>query len=167
MPAPGAPQSSKVEAPVATSTGKSGRPKAPLLPDSAKTGGVKVLAATRVLNPQDFVRVQALPGVAQKEGKVLARSRTIYRSSEPSRKQVFWENYHRRQKQFTQGHFTPMGKPYRELGEILYTDPKKLTLYSLGQLVQVGTTFLFVFKIKNQGGFSPKCFAYPYFLGEE
>ncbi|XP_071880390.1 coiled-coil domain-containing protein 60 isoform X1 [Anas platyrhynchos] len=136
MPAPAAPQSSKVEAPVATSTAKSGRPKAPLLPDSAKTGGVKVLAATRVLNPQDFVRVQALPGIAQKEGKVLARSRTIYRSSEPSRKQVFWENYHRRQKQFTQGHFTPMGKPYRELGEILYTDPKKLTLYSLGQLVQ-------------------------------
>lgn len=161
-----APQSSKVEAPVATSTGKSGRPKA-LLPDSAKTGGVKVMAATRVLNPQDFVRVQALPGVAQKEGKVLARSRTIYRSSEPSRKQVFWENYHRRQKQSTQGHFTPLGQPYRELGEILYTDPKKLTLYSLGQLIQVGTTFLFVFKIKNQGGFSPKCFAYPYFLGEE
>ncbi|XP_035196297.1 LOW QUALITY PROTEIN: coiled-coil domain-containing protein 60 [Oxyura jamaicensis] len=136
MPAPATPQSSKVEAPVATSTGKSSRPKAPLLLDSAKTTGVKVLAATRVLNPQDFVHVQALPGIAQKEGKVLARSRTIYRSSEPPRKQVFWENYHRRQKQFTQGHFTPMGKPYQELGEILYTDPKKLTLYSLGQLTQ-------------------------------
>ncbi|XP_035412676.1 coiled-coil domain-containing protein 60 isoform X2 [Cygnus atratus] len=136
MPAPDTPQSSKVEAPVATSTGKSSRPKAPLLPDSTKTSRVKVLAATKVSNPQDFVHIQALPGVAQKEGRVLARSRRIYRSSEPSRKQVFWENYHRRQEQFTQGHVTPTGKPYQELGEILYTDPKKLTLYSLGQLTQ-------------------------------
>ncbi|XP_066835021.1 coiled-coil domain-containing protein 60 isoform X2 [Anser cygnoides] len=85
---------------------------------------------------QDFVHIQALPGVAQKEGKVLARSRRIYRSSEPSRKQVFWENYHRRQEQFMQGHFTPVGEPYWEIGEILYTDPKKLTLCSLGQLTQ-------------------------------
>ncbi|XP_066835024.1 coiled-coil domain-containing protein 60 isoform X5 [Anser cygnoides] len=136
MPAPATPQSSKVEAPVATSTGKSSGPKAPLLPDSTKTSRVEVLAATKVSNPQDFVHIQALPGVAQKEGKVLARSRRIYRSSEPSRKQVFWENYHRRQEQFMQGHFTPVGEPYWEIGEILYTDPKKLTLCSLGQLTQ-------------------------------
>ncbi|KAM6193441.1 coiled-coil domain-containing protein 60 [Sarcoramphus papa] len=129
-------RSSRLKAPVVQNAPKSSRLKAPVVPDPHKNSRIKVLAATKVLNPRDFVCIQALPGFAQKEGKVLARSRTIYRSSEPPREQVFWENYHRRQKQFTQGHFTPTGKPYRELGEILYTDPKKLTLYSLGQLAQ-------------------------------
>lgn len=138
---PDASKKHRVEAPVVADVGGS-RPKAPVVPDPPKNSRIKALAATEMLNPRDFVCVQALPGFAQKEGKVLARSRTIYRSSEPPREQVFWENYHRRQKQFTQGHFTPTGKPYRELGEILYTDPKKLTLYSLGQLAQVGLTFL-------------------------
>ncbi|XP_076209490.1 coiled-coil domain-containing protein 60 [Aptenodytes patagonicus] len=136
MPVPDASKNRRVEAPVVANAGRSSRLKAPVIPDPPKNSRIKVLAATKVLNPRDFVCIQALPGFAQKEGKVLARSRTIYRSSEPPREQVFWENYHRRQKQFTQGHFTPTGKPYRELGEILYTDPKKLTLYSLGQLAQ-------------------------------
>ncbi|XP_068767581.1 coiled-coil domain-containing protein 60 isoform X2 [Struthio camelus] len=107
-----------------------------LMSDASKTSRVKVPAASRVLNPRDFVRIQSLPVLDQKEGKVLARTQTIYKSSEPSREQVFWDNYHRRQKQLTQGHFTTSGKPYQELGEILYTDPKKLTLHSLGQLAQ-------------------------------
>ncbi|KAM6297915.1 coiled-coil domain-containing protein 60 [Aegotheles albertisi] len=136
MPVPGAAKAPRAEAPVAASAHKSRRLKAPVVPESPQNSRIKALAATKVLNPRDFVSVQALPGSAQKEGKVLARSRTVYRSSEPPREQVFWENYHRRQKQGTQGHFTPTGKPYRELGEILYTDPKKLTLYSLGQLAQ-------------------------------
>nr|XP_009913704.1 PREDICTED: coiled-coil domain-containing protein 60 [Haliaeetus albicilla] len=149
MPVPDASKKHRVEAPVVANVGgsrhkapvvanapKSSRLKAPVIPDPPKNSRIKVLAATKMLNPRDFVCIQALPGFAQKEGKVLARSRTIYRSSEPPREHVFWENYHRRQKQFTQGHFTPTGKPYRELGEILYTDPKKLTLYSLGQLAQ-------------------------------
>ncbi|XP_054700421.1 coiled-coil domain-containing protein 60 isoform X3 [Grus americana] len=133
---PNAPKSSRLKAPVIPNTPKSSSLKAPVAPDTPKNSRIKVLAATKVLNPRDFVCIQALPGCGQKEGKVLARGRTIYRSSEPSREQVFWENYHRRQKQFTQGLFTPPGKPYRELGEILYIDPKKLTLYSLGQLAQ-------------------------------
>ncbi|KAM6241807.1 coiled-coil domain-containing protein 60 [Spheniscus humboldti] len=136
MPVPDASKNRRVEAPVVANAGRSSRLKAPVIPDPPKNSRIKVLAATKVLNPRDFVCIQALPGFAQKEGKVLARSRTIYRSSEPPREQVFWENYHRRQKQFTQGHFSPPGKPYQELGEILYTDPKKLTLYSLGQLAQ-------------------------------
>ncbi|XP_074897910.1 coiled-coil domain-containing protein 60 [Buteo buteo] len=149
MPVPDASKKHRVEAPVVANVGgsrhktpvvanapKSSRLKAPVVPDPPKNSRIKALAATKMLNPREFVCIQALPGFAQKEGKVLARSRTIYRSSEPPREQVFWENYHRRQKQFTQGLFTPTGKPYRELGEILYTDPKKLTLYSLGQLAQ-------------------------------
>ncbi|KAM9281823.1 coiled-coil domain-containing protein 60 [Morus bassanus] len=136
MPVLDAPKNRRVEAPVVANAGRCSRLKAPVVPDPLKNGRIKVLAATKVLNPRDFVCIQPLPGFAQKEGKVLARSRTIYKSSEPPREQVFWENYYRRQKQFTQGYFTPTGKPYQELGEILYTDPKKLTLYSLGQLVQ-------------------------------
>ncbi|XP_075290585.1 coiled-coil domain-containing protein 60 isoform X2 [Opisthocomus hoazin] len=138
------------EKPAAANKGGSSRPEArgapkilkslrfeiPVAPNLSRSNRNKVLAATEVLNPRDFVCIQALPGFAQKEGKVLARSRTVYRSSEPPREQVFWENYYRRQKQFTQGHFTPAGKPYQELGEILYTDPKELTLHSLGQLAQ-------------------------------
>ncbi|XP_074868814.1 coiled-coil domain-containing protein 60 isoform X2 [Carettochelys insculpta] len=50
---------------------------------------------------------------------------------------MFWETYHRRHKQLTQhGYRTPSWKPYQELGEILYLEPKKLTLHFLGQLPQ-------------------------------
>ncbi|XP_030316404.1 coiled-coil domain-containing protein 60 [Calypte anna] len=130
----GASQNCKSKAPGLSNARKSPKLKTPVVLEPPKNR-LKVLAATKVLNPRDFVCIQALPGVA-KEGKVLARSRTVYRTSEPSREQVFWENYHRRQKQFTQGHFTPSGKPYRELGDIAFIEPKKLTLYSLGQLAQ-------------------------------
>ncbi|XP_026715846.1 coiled-coil domain-containing protein 60 isoform X2 [Athene cunicularia] len=127
----------RVEAPAVANAGRGSKLKAPVAPGPPKKNSrTTVLAATKVLNPQDFVCIQALPGFSQKEGKVMARSRTIYKSSELPREQVFWESYYRRQKQFTQGHFTPLGKPYQELGEVLYTDPKKLTLYSLGQLAQ-------------------------------
>ncbi|XP_074776819.1 coiled-coil domain-containing protein 60 isoform X3 [Athene noctua] len=138
MPVLDAPKHRRVEAPAVANAGRGSKLEAPVAPGPPKKNSrTTVLAATKVLNPQDFVCIQALPGFAQKEGKVVARSRTIYKSSEPPREQVFWESYYRRQKQFTQGHFTPLGKPYQELGEILYTDPKKLTLYSLGQLAQL------------------------------
>ncbi|XP_030903779.2 coiled-coil domain-containing protein 60 [Melopsittacus undulatus] len=114
----------------------SSRLKAPAGPEPPKDTRVRVLAAPNVLNPKEFVRIEALPGFDQREGKVLARSKTIYKSSEPPREQVFWENYHRRLKQFDKGLFTPLGKPYRELGDIAYTDPKQLTLYALGQLTE-------------------------------
>ncbi|XP_057267334.1 coiled-coil domain-containing protein 60 [Pezoporus wallicus] len=132
------PQNCGVEAPMAADTGRSSssKLKAPVGPEPPKDTRVRVLAAPNVLNPKDFVRIEALPGFDQREGKVLARSKTIYKSSEPSREQVFWENYHRRLKQFDKGLFTPLGKPYLELGEIPYTDPKQLTLYALGQLTE-------------------------------
>ncbi|KAM4649431.1 coiled-coil domain-containing protein 60 [Amazona ochrocephala] len=131
------PKNCRVEAPVAAVAGRSSssRLKAPVGPEPPRNTRVRVLAAPNVLNPKEFVRIEALPGCDQKEGKVLARSKTVYKSSEP-REQVFWENYHRRLKQFDKGLFTPLGKPYLELGEIPYTDPKQLTLYALGQLTE-------------------------------
>ncbi|XP_053938835.1 coiled-coil domain-containing protein 60 isoform X2 [Cuculus canorus] len=135
MPVPDAPETCRVEAPVGAQAGRSSRPRAPAVPDPHRNKKVHV-PVTEVLNPRDFVCIQALPDLAQKAGKVLVRGRTIYRSSEPTGEQVFWENYRRRQKQLTEGYFTPPGKPYVELGEILYIEPKKLTLYSLGQLTQ-------------------------------
>ncbi|XP_061226909.1 coiled-coil domain-containing protein 60 [Neopsephotus bourkii] len=127
---------------MAVDTGRSSRLKAPAGQEPPKDTRVRVLAAPNVLNPKEFVRIEALPGFDQREGKVLARSKTIYKSSEPPREQVFWENYHRRLKQSDKGLFTPLGKPYLELGEIAYTDPKQLTLYALGQLTEesVGKT---------------------------
>ncbi|KAM6403771.1 coiled-coil domain-containing protein 60 [Rhynochetos jubatus] len=104
--------------------------------DLWKNSVTKVLATPQALDPRTSVCVEALPGVAQKEGKVLARSRTVYKSSVPTREQVFWEQYHRRQKQFTQGYLTPLRKPYQEFGEIVYIDAKNLTIYALGQLAQ-------------------------------
>ncbi|XP_064024291.1 coiled-coil domain-containing protein 60 isoform X2 [Pogoniulus pusillus] len=136
MPALEAPKPSRAESPVIANAGRSRKLKAPVASDPPKASRMKLQAATKVLNPRRFVRVQALPDSAQKGGKVLARTRTLYRSSGPPREQVFWEDYSRRQKQLAQGHFTAAGKPYQELGEILYTDPKKLTLYALGQLAE-------------------------------
>ncbi|KAM9526412.1 coiled-coil domain-containing protein 60 [Guaruba guarouba] len=132
------PKNGRIEAPVAADAGRSSRNRleAPAGPEPPKNTRVRVLAAPNVLNPKEFVRIEALPGCDQKEGKVLARSKTVYKSSEPPREQVFWENYHRRLKQFDKGLFTPLGKPYLELGEIPYTDPKQLTLYALGQLTE-------------------------------
>ncbi|XP_010003176.1 PREDICTED: coiled-coil domain-containing protein 60 [Chaetura pelagica] len=150
MSLPGASKNHKVEAPVAANAATSSKLKSPVEPDSpqkskaktpvasdpSKTSRLKTLAATEVLNPRDFVSIQALVGFPHNEGRVLARSSTVFKSSEPSRDQVFWENYRRRQKQFTQGHFTPAGKPYRDIGQMVYIDPKEFTLYSLGQLAQ-------------------------------
>lgn len=154
MPAPGVSEKRSVEAPVVPNAHKSRRIKTPVVPEPSENNKIKMLAAPKVLDPRDFVRLEALPGFPQKEGKVLARSRTIYRSSEPPKEQVFWENYHRRQKQLTQGFFTPPGKPYQELGEIPYLDPKKLTLYSLGQLAQVGLALLVLLSTEQQGSFA-------------
>ncbi|KAM6340304.1 coiled-coil domain-containing protein 60 [Alca torda] len=132
----GARRKSRLKALVVPKPHKSSRLKAPVVPDPPKNSRTRVLAATEALNPPDFVGVQALPGFPQKEERVLARSRTIYRSSEPPREQMFWENYHRRQKQITQGHFSPTWEPYQELRDVLYMDLKKLNLYALGRLAQ-------------------------------
>ncbi|KYO31724.1 coiled-coil domain-containing protein 60 isoform X2 [Alligator mississippiensis] len=92
---------------------------------------------TKTLDPRYFVLIKPLPNPTQKGVKVRARSSTAYRRWEPRREDVFWENYHRRHQQLTrQGYWTPSWKPYQELGEMLYLEPKKLTLYYLGQLPQ-------------------------------
>ncbi|OXB55950.1 hypothetical protein ASZ78_003894 [Callipepla squamata] len=131
MLAPGVPDVSRDEAPVAANT----QPRAAMLPETPKDCRTVMPAATKALNLSDFMRVQALPAPAEREGKVLARSWEIYRSSGPPREQVFWEQCCRRERQRTQGLFTLPGKPYQEQGE-LCTDPKKLTLRTLGQLAQ-------------------------------
>ncbi|XP_021268421.1 coiled-coil domain-containing protein 60 isoform X2 [Numida meleagris] len=133
MPAPGVPKVSRAQVSVSAST----QLRAAVLPESPKDGGTMVPTAAKMLNPRDFVRIQALPASAEREGKVLARSWALYRSSGLPREQVYWENWHRRERQRSRGLFTPIGKPYRELGELLCADPKELTLLSLGQLAQV------------------------------
>ncbi|XP_019362317.1 PREDICTED: coiled-coil domain-containing protein 60 isoform X3 [Gavialis gangeticus] len=94
----------------------------------------------KTLDPRYFVLIKPLPSPTQKGVKVRARSSTVYRRWEPKQEDVFWENYHRRHQQLTrQGYWTPSWKPYQELGEMLYLEPKKLTLYYLGQLPQEPT----------------------------
>uniref|UniRef100_A0A7M4EFJ8 Coiled-coil domain containing 60 n=1 Tax=Crocodylus porosus TaxID=8502 RepID=A0A7M4EFJ8_CROPO len=95
---------------------------------------------TKTLDPRYFVLIKPLPSPTQKGVKVRARSSTVYQRWEPRQEDVFWENYHRRHQQLTrQGYWTPNWKPYQELGEMLYLEPKKLTLYYLGQLPQEPT----------------------------
>uniref|UniRef100_A0A8C8VQU0 Coiled-coil domain containing 60 n=1 Tax=Pelusios castaneus TaxID=367368 RepID=A0A8C8VQU0_9SAUR len=98
---------------------------------------IRMPGNTKTLDPRYFVLIRPLPIPTQKGAKVQARSSTIYNCWESTREQVFWENYRRRHKQLTQhGYWTPSWKPYQELGEILYLEPKKLTLHYLGQLPQ-------------------------------
>lgn len=154
MPAPGVPKISRAEAPAAANT----ELRAAALPEPPKDGGTKVPTACKALNPRDFVRVQPLPALAEREGKVLARSWALYRSSGPPSEQVCWEKWHRRERQRTQGLFTPRGKPYQELGELLCADPKQLTLRSLGQLAQVEPAFCSSLhrKQRNKNFLSPR-----------
>ncbi|CAM4671624.1 unnamed protein product [Caretta caretta] len=98
---------------------------------------VRMPGSAKTLDPRYFVLIRPLPIPTQKGAKVQARSSTIYNCWESTREQVFWENYHRRHQQLTQhGYWTPSWKPYQELGEILYLEPKKLTLHYLGQMPQ-------------------------------
>nr|XP_008170273.1 coiled-coil domain-containing protein 60 isoform X2 [Chrysemys picta bellii] len=98
---------------------------------------IRMPGNTKTLDPRYFVLIRPLPIPTQKGAKVQARSSTVYNCWESTREQMFWENYHRRHKQLTQhGYWTPSWKPYQELGEILYLEPKKLTLHYLGQMPQ-------------------------------
>ncbi|XP_053862907.1 coiled-coil domain-containing protein 60 isoform X2 [Malaclemys terrapin pileata] len=98
---------------------------------------IRMPGNTKTLDPRYFVLIRPLPIPTQKGVKVQARSSTVYNCWESTREQMFWENYHRRHKQLTQhGYWTPSWKPYQELGEILYLEPKKLTLHYLGQMPQ-------------------------------
>ncbi|XP_070619211.1 coiled-coil domain-containing protein 60 [Erythrolamprus reginae] len=87
------------------------------------------------IDPRYFVIIRPLPIPPQKGLKIQTRSRTIYNCWDVPREQVFLESYHRRAKQLSQqGYFTPCWKPYQDFGDPLYLDPRKLTLYGLGQL---------------------------------
>ncbi|KAJ6659122.1 hypothetical protein lerEdw1_019425 [Lerista edwardsae] len=86
-------------------------------------------------DPRCFVVIRPLPIPTQQGLKVQARSSTIYNCWDYTREQVFLENYRRRIKQLThQGYFTPNWKPYQDFADPLYLEPKKVTLYGLGQL---------------------------------
>lgn len=86
-------------------------------------------------DPRYFVLIRPLPIPTQQGLKVQARSSTIYNCWDYSREQVFLENYRRRIKQLThQGYFTPNWKPYQDFADPLYLEPRKVTLYGLGQL---------------------------------
>ncbi|KAM6422780.1 coiled-coil domain-containing protein 60 [Liasis olivaceus] len=87
------------------------------------------------IDPRYFVLIRPLPIPPQKGLKIQARSKTVYNCWDVPREQVFRENYNRRAKQLSQqGYFTPCWKPYQDFGDPLYLDPRKLTLYGLGQL---------------------------------
>ncbi|XP_042193462.1 coiled-coil domain-containing protein 60 isoform X1 [Callorhinchus milii] len=95
----------------------------------------------RGLDPRSFVIIQPLPSPPLGGLKIQARSLTselgVYNPCEPSREQIFRENYRRRQRQLSQqGYRSVSWKPYQEIGAPLYLETKKLILHSLGQLDQ-------------------------------
>uniref|UniRef100_UPI00398EADA8 coiled-coil domain-containing protein 60-like n=1 Tax=Pristiophorus japonicus TaxID=55135 RepID=UPI00398EADA8 len=91
----------------------------------------------KVLDPRSFVMITPLPFPSSKGLKVKARSLTVYSPCEPSREQVFRENYHRRQNQLSQqGYRSVSWKPYQAIGQPLHLEPRQLILHSLGQLDQ-------------------------------
>ncbi|XP_067911686.1 coiled-coil domain-containing protein 60-like isoform X2 [Heterodontus francisci] len=91
----------------------------------------------KVLEPRSFVMIKPLPFPPSKGLKVKARSLTVYSPCEPSRQQVFRENYCRRQNQLSQqGYRSVSWKPYQAVGQPLHLEPRQLILHSLGQLDQ-------------------------------
>ncbi|XP_048467408.1 coiled-coil domain-containing protein 60 isoform X2 [Rhincodon typus] len=95
-------------------------------------------ASSKGLEPRSFVMIKPLPLPPSKGLKVKARSLTVYSPSEPSRQQVFHENYRRRQDQLSrQGYRSVSWKPYQAIGQPLYLEPRQLVLHSLGQLDQI------------------------------
>ncbi|XP_072921547.1 coiled-coil domain-containing protein 60-like [Hemitrygon akajei] len=94
-------------------------------------------AGCKVLDPRSFVAIKPLPFSPAKGLKVQARSLTVYRPCEPSREQLFRENYRRRQKQLSQqGYRSVIWKPYQAIGQPLHLGQRGLILHSLGQLDQ-------------------------------
>ncbi|XP_038647319.1 coiled-coil domain-containing protein 60-like isoform X2 [Scyliorhinus canicula] len=92
---------------------------------------------SKVLEPRNFVVIKPLPFPPSKGLKVKARSLTVYSPCEPSRQQIFRENYRRRQDQLNQqGYRSVCWKPYQAIGQPLHLEPRQLILHSLGQLDQ-------------------------------
>ncbi|KAJ7993657.1 hypothetical protein DPEC_G00256920 [Dallia pectoralis] len=69
--------------------------------------------------------------------KLLSRSSTVWTPCQPTRDQVFWDNYYRRQHQLSrQGFRSAPWRPYEEVGPPIYLEPKKCMLESLGPPVE-------------------------------
>ncbi|XP_066545816.1 coiled-coil domain-containing protein 60 isoform X2 [Amia ocellicauda] len=91
--------------------------------------------ASKALDPRNFVLIKPLPIAPPVGEKLQARSATVFSSREPSREQVFRDNYQRRLRQLSrQGYRAASWRPYEEVGEPLYLEAEKLILTSLGQL---------------------------------
>ncbi|XP_028680376.2 coiled-coil domain-containing protein 60-like [Erpetoichthys calabaricus] len=89
-------------------------------------------------DPRTFVLLKPLPIGSPKGQKLQARSTSVYSALEPSREQVFKDNYQRRQDQLSrQGYWAPNWRPYQGLGDPLHLEPRQLILRSLGQDDQV------------------------------
>lgn len=87
-------------------------------------------------DPREFVTIKPLPCSRTSGEKLQARSKTAYVTCRD--RQVFWENFSRRQRQLSrQGYRAATWRPYEEVGEPLHLEPKKLILSSLGQLDEV------------------------------
>ncbi|XP_062308045.1 coiled-coil domain-containing protein 60-like [Osmerus eperlanus] len=91
-----------------------------------------------VLDPRQFVIIKPLPIAKPSGNKLQASNCTVYSTCHPTREQVFWGNYRRRQRQLTrQGYRAAAWKPYEEVGQPLYLEPKRLVLETLGQQEEV------------------------------
>ncbi|XP_021462285.2 coiled-coil domain-containing protein 60 isoform X2 [Oncorhynchus mykiss] len=89
------------------------------------------------LDPRHFVIIKPLPILKPSGEMRQARSRTVWSACQPTREQVFWDNYHRRQWQLSrQGYRAAPWRPYEEVGQPLYLETKRLILESLGQPVE-------------------------------
>ncbi|XP_041755862.1 coiled-coil domain-containing protein 60-like [Coregonus clupeaformis] len=89
------------------------------------------------LDPRHFVIIKPLPIPKPSGEKLQARSSTVWSACQPTREQVFWDNYHRRQRQLSrQGYRAAPWRPYEEVGQPLYLETKRLILESLGQPVE-------------------------------
>ncbi|XP_019907767.3 coiled-coil domain-containing protein 60 isoform X2 [Esox lucius] len=89
------------------------------------------------LDPRQFVIIKPLSILKPSGEKILARSSTVWAACHPTREQVFWDNYYRRQRQLSrQGYRAAPWRPYEEVGQPLYLEPKRLVLESLGQPVE-------------------------------
>ncbi|XP_065897856.1 coiled-coil domain-containing protein 60-like isoform X2 [Dysidea avara] len=79
-----------------------------------------------------FLKYEPVPASPQQGGHIKARSELNYDTHEPERKEVFQENFKRRNAHLQAGFHGPCEKSYREVGEVVLNN-KKLFQEALGQ----------------------------------
>jgi len=79
-----------------------------------------------------FLKYEPVPASPQQGGHIKARSELNYDTHQPERKEVFQENYKRRNAHLQAGFHGPCEKNYREVGEVVLNN-KKLFQDALGQ----------------------------------